>query len=726
LDGTSPDLGFSVIYTEESPPVAISRSPGITDVDNTNIQGLVATIVGASGPQEVLSLNQSLTTPLTFSYTYPQLRVTGMASLSTYEAVVASMQYQNLDDEIANTAARSVNVVITDSAGGNSIPVSTIINIAPVDDNPPMFVPSNVYSFTVQENSPPMTLVGVVSITDPDLPPAQDPPIFSIASANPPEGFSDFFISTNASQGQIFVNGPIDFDGRIQRYSLVVTVQSAARNATATVSIDVTNLADIPPVFPAAQCPLVFSTVENELFSTPLSPQSCTAIDPDNLDSLRYEISGNNQLITIHPTTGILTVVDNIDRETVGVEFAVTITAIDSTQATSRNITVEVQGVNEHPPQFTPPVNIVSVDENVIPSDDPILLVRATDADEVPDLMSNNEFVTRISYSIDTATVLPYFAINDTTGQITQLQVINFEMFQVFQFTVSASDNDFSPTPMQTTTQVIINVVNINDEPPQFVNLTERIVVNENAVVLEQFATIIASDEDINADLRFSILPPAPPQFFLTSVSGVLSATQPLDAEVAPREFDITLQVEDLNTDPRYSTASTVTANTTIVIQDINDIQPRFDSRQYSARVTENSPAGVLVLNVSAVDNDYGLDSNGNSNGNNILSFSFSAVNSPPANTFSINRETGAITTLRPLDREQATRYVFTVVVQDNPVVGLVRVDTATVTIDIEDINEFPPRADPDNYLAFISELLGTGEQIPTYAQAAWNIQCEY
>lgn len=733
LDSTSPEVDISVTFTEDGPPIALSRSPVVADVDNSNLQRLTVSLGIGSGPQEVLSLDQSLISPpLAFSYTFPQLDVTGIASLATYQALIASVRYQNTEGEIADTTPRVATFLITDEGGEVSLAVNAIIAIETVDDNPPVFMPSDVYNFTVLENAATMSLVGTVTITDPDLPPTSNAPTFTIVAATPGEGSGDFVILNNATnpyQGLIYVNGPIDYDMRAQSYRLVILARSASRNATATVFINVINLADIPPVFPVSQCPPVFSVVENAAFSTPLTPPSCTAIDPDNLDALRYGIAGNvlngNPLITIDPITGALTVVDNIDREAVGLEFVVSVIATDSTQSTSRNITVVIQGVNEHDPQFQLPVYTLNIEENTPLSGMALVQLSAVDSDEEPDILSTPNFVTRITYSISAA-VAPYFAINTSSGELWQLQVLDFEMFQEFQFSVVANDNDPSPTSRQGIAQVIINVNNINDERPQFVNLTDRIIVSESTEVLEQFATILASDRDINANLRFSILPPVPPQFLLTSVSGVLSAIQPLDAEMAPREFLITLQVEDIATDVRYSNVSTVTADTTVIVRDENDEMPRFGSRQYFRTVTENSPAGMLVLTVSAVDNDYGLDPDGNSNGNNRLTYSFSGLNAPPANTFAIDSLTGAITTLQPLNREDAAQYVFTVVVQDNPVSGLMRVDTATVTIDIQDVNEFPPRADPDIYFAYISESLGTGEDFPTFAHAAWNISCEY
>lgn len=730
LDSGTPGTGYTATFTENGPPIPLSASPAVRDVDSNNLQSLTVTIVGDTGPEEVLTLDQSLitTNSLSYSYIYPQLTVTGLADLDTYEAIIASVRYQNTADEIAIITNRIAEFSITDAEGGVGS-ASTVIRIMTLDDNPPMFIPTRDYTFTINENVPLNTLVGVVTIIDADLPPELTTPVFTILSATP---FSDFVIVNNPlnpMQGQISVSGSIDYDARAQRYSLMVEVQSASRNANASITINVVNLPDVPPVF--NQCPPPYSVFENEPFNTPLTPSSCTAVDPDGLDPIRYTIEGNviqdSTLITIDENTGILTVVDNIDREMVGTEISVVITAGDSTQNTSRRVPVIILGQNEHDPSFSQPSYVVAFEENLPPSTQPILQVIATDLDESPDLRANPDFVTRITYtieSIDPVTSEQYFSINSTTGEIQQLLPIDYEEITMFQLTVVANDNDATVTPRRTPVLVRVNVININDEAPSFVALPDRIIVRETTPVSGIVTVIATTDPDINAFLSVSILPPVPSQFFLTAVSGILSVLQPLDAEVPPREFNITLQLADTNTDPQYLVAASVFANTTIVIQDENDEIPTFGMPMYSGDVTENSAAGTTVLTVSAQDRDYGFDPDGNLNGNSELSYFFSAQDSPPANTFQINRLTGDITTASRLNREDAASYEFTVVVQDGGIPA--RVDTARVRIEVRDINEFPPVADPDIYFSFVSESAPVGEQIATYAQVAWNISRKY
>ena len=736
LDSLSDGNGFSVNFKENGNPVNLSRDPSVTDVDSTGLQQLVATIRGGSEADDVLFITQSIPDiTLTIGYVYPNLTVIGLATIAVYEDIIASIRYENTADEIDDVSSKMVDFFIIDASGESSaLPVTTVINIVPVDDNPPVFVPNNIYHFSVGENSLVPSLVGTVTVLDADLPSNTDLPIFSIINAVPVVGFSDFLIQTDPAdsfQGQIYTNGLIDFEQN-KRYTLAVEVQSANRSMVATVFIAVTNLADIAPEF--SHCPPMYIVTEHELFATPLTPPRCTAIDPDDLDQITYSIDGNivggNNLIAINPTTGDLTVVDTIDREIFGVSFMVHITASDSTQFTDRTVTVVIQGVNEHDPVIDPGSRFLSVQENSLLDGVALLRVMAHDQDEVPDLMADPEFSSRITFRISAVNPAPgvaYFSINSTSGDIMQLLPIDYELFQSFALIVVASDNDATIQPRLSSIEVTVAVTNINDEPPMFINLPQRIIVSERYQVRHQITVIQFSDSDIDSRLSVSFVPHAPSNFLLTSISGVLSVNQPLDAEVPRRVFAVMLQLRDLNTDARYNASSRVFANTTIVIEDANDNSPMFDLREYTGMVFENSPAGFTVLNVSASDADYGVDVNSFPNGNSRLTYFFLGSDAPPSNTFAIDHITGAITKLHPLNRENIASFTFTVLVRDNPASGdLANSDTATVTINIQDINEFPPVPDPAQYFAFVSESSAIGTRILTYAEVAWNISREY
>ena len=721
LDSTSTD-DYIVNFVEEGGPVSLTNAAVLTDADNTNMQELTVTLVGGAGPQEVLTVNQALIVPsLTSSYAFPELVVQGVASISTYQAIINSVTYNNLDSEIANVNTRMAEFVVTDAAGGSSEPVATNITITPVDDNPPVFQPSDVYTFSVPENSNVNTLVGTLTVTDADQSPEITVPLFSIISSTPGFGSSDFRIINNVLQpfeGQLLVNDALDFDAKATTYSLVVRASSGPFNITALVTVNINNLPDIQPEF--TNCPTEFSVIENEVVSTLILP-GCTAVDPDGLDTITYSISGNIvggiRLIDINTATGALSVFNSIDREVVGVSFEVVITASDSTLSSTRNSTIVINGENEFPPAFTAASYTTMVTENAAPSSSPLISVVASDQDEQPDIMADPDFVSRITFSFMNPTTV--FSINSTTGEIYQLEVVDREQESQYVLQVVASDNDPTPLPRSAIATVFINVENVNDEPPAFVALDDTIVVSEAfpAAPNMPFYTIDFSDPDANANLQVT-LSPTSTEFLLNSATGELSLNVRLDADSPPRSYTYNITLTDLNTAPAYASARSVAQVITILVEDSNDNIPQFTTAIFEGNVTENQPAGTVVLQVTATDGDYGFDTAGARNGYNILRYSF--LNAP-ANTFAINESTGVVTKVTELDREDQAEFELTVVVRDSPVSGVARTNQAIVRITILDVNEFRPQVDPNQYFISLPEDTQANTPLDTYVRGYWR-----
>ena len=719
-------VNFTTEFVEEGPPVSLSQSVVLLDEDDVNMLRLAVTLVDSSGTEEVLALDSSLITPpLTYSFVYPTLSVNGIASVPSYRDIIESVTYSNTAAEIGDNSDRLVEFVVTDVHGGESIHVFTSIMIRQVDDNPPVFVPSNIYNFTVDENSPNLTLVGTLEVEDADLPRGSDIPTFTILSASPGFGTSDFFIRNNRFdhfQAEILVNGRIDFDVRRESYTLTVQAASGSFTMTATVYITVENLPDIAPMF--TDCPFEFRVSENEATFEPLMPPRCAASDPDNLDNIVYTIAGNEirgiVLVDIDSNTGELSVVNNINREVIGPQFVVRITISDSTQSTSRNITVIIIGQNEFAPEFSSSLYTGAVDENEV------LLMRvvdvdATDEDEGPDIEANPLFISRIIYDlrvVSPATVVDYFTINNVTGEVFQLRPIDYEEINEFQLEVTALDNDPAGIVMYSTVPVVITVRNINDEPPFFTTFEDFIVVSELTPPRTTFFTFAFDDPDSdNLQLQFAL--PAPSQFLLLATSGGLSTLVPLDADVEPRQYNFTIILTDLDTpSDSIDRIGSISANITIAVQDSNDNLPQFNENVYETSVIENSPNGSSVVTVGATDADYGFDALGAPNRNNELRY---FLIDAPVNTFAIDTVTGEITKLRPLDREAQAEYTFTVGVRDNPISGSPLVDTAEVRVTVTDVNEHNPLADPSRYYIFVPEDTSPGTELPTYVEVAWN-----
>lgn len=724
LDSISPDVNFVVTFVEEGGPVILSREPTLMDIDDESIQELELTLMDASGPQEVLNVTEFLPSGVTFNYVYPTLRVVGIASIDIYTDIISSITYNNLDSEIASNNTRIVEFNVTDRNGGISAAVYTDIRIQPVDDNAPSFT-SDEYIFEVEENSARSTLVGIVEISDLDMPAGRDVPVFTFTTASPLFGTSDFRIINDPSdlyQGRILVNFDLDFDGRVTTYILTLQASSGDFTDQVTVTINIINLPDIDPVF--TNCSLQFSVFENEVLSTPLMPSSCQAVDPDNLDVIMYSILGNVigglRLVNINPTTGVIFVDNNINREIVGVQFTVTISATDTAGSVNQTSMVIIMGENEFPPTFDQPSYSSIVFENQQPSLVPIVTVSATDADEVPDLTFIAGFVSRITYSLSIVetTPTPFFSINSTTGAIFQEEVLDFETIPQFTLEVTASDNDATDVPMDRLVIVTVVVRNINDELPFFVNFSDTIEIPESPPI-ENFHTVRFGDPDIDSSLQLVLLP-AGQEFLLNSASGQLSSVVELDADIEPRVYTYNVTLTDLSTNQAYDGARSVIESLAIVVVDVNDNTPRLTQPLFEGSVTENEPAGSVILQVFATDADYGLDPAGQSNGNNILRFSL--LGAPP-NIFAIDELTGLLSKRQALDREEQAVYEFTVIVVDSPSQGLALSNGAMVRITVLDENEFPPRVDPSQYFISVLENISVPSLLETTARVSWNYQ---
>nr|BAD60800.1 protocadherin2-gamma-c6-sCP1 [Danio rerio] len=119
-----------------------------------------------------------------------------------------------------------------------------------------------------------------------------------------------------------------------------------------------------------------------------------------------------------------------------------------------------------------------------------------------------------------------------------------------------------------------------------------------------------------------------------------------------------------------------------IIVQDINDNEPKFEVASYKASVVEKATFDLSVLKIKATDPDEGL--------NGEIEYLF-AAHTPESvrNVFRVNVETGEIKVIGGLDYETKKSYTFDVCAKDkgNPELE----GQSSVQIDIIDENDNPP-----------------------------------
>lgn len=410
-----------------------------------------------------------------------------------------------------------------------------------------------------------------------------------------------------------------------------------------------------PPTIASGQ---TFSVIENSFGGTIVG--TVVADDPDNVQTLRYDIIGGNtgEAFFIDPETGVIVVSDGrpLDHEvnpTFQLEVRVTDNGIPQL-SNSAIVTIDVLN-SEDAPIFDA-TGPFMVDENSA-AGTAVGTVSAHDVDP-------GQIVTFLIRSGNTNGA---FAINETTGVISVANSIalDYEANPVFTLEVIATDNG-SPR-LSSSAHVTIFVENGN-EPPIIDD--QSFAIDENSPIGTVAAVVRATDPDAGQTLTFSIVSGNDAgAFAIDERTGWITVVDrgPLNFE-RTETFSLTVRVED-NGSPIMSCSGDVT----IDLNDINESAVFTSPSTFT--VEENSAFGTLVGTVSAVDEDRGQ----------TLRY-FIVGSGNVDNAFSVDETTGAITVTGALDFELRPTYSLTIQATDS---GNLNVAT-TIVISLVNTNDAP------------------------------------
>ncbi|KAG9508984.1 Protocadherin-like wing polarity protein stan, partial [Fragariocoptes setiger] len=351
-----------------------------------------------------------------------------------------------------------------------------------------------------------------------------------------------------------------------------------------------------------------------------------------------------------------------------------------------------------HAPQFSERQYTAKVLEDIAWKSRPIVArVTATDADEGAEA--------HLRYSIigDSVNSQSTFQIDPVSGHISVVAPLDYEIENSYRLVVRAQD---SGSPVRSNvTFVTITVVDVNDNTPHFTNPCYQETIVENTPPNTKIMRVQAFDGDSgdNGAVRYDILRSSlmPQQqssqfpFSIDAETGFIHTTQTIDREENSM-YEFIVEASDLGIPSRTST-STVK----ILVEDVNDNRPQFDSQIYEAQVTELSPPGTQVITVQATDRD---DSS-------RLTFAIVAGNI--RSRFSIttvHNNQGVISVAQPLDYKLERRYSLLVSATDSG--GLK--DEATIMINVTDANTHRPVIERGPYSVQVPEDVPVGHTVVT------------
>lgn len=132
---------------------------------------------------------------------------------------------------------------------------------------------------------------------------------------------------------------------------------------------------------------------------------------------------------------------------------------------------------------------------------------------------------------------------------------------------------------------------------------------------------------------------------------------------------------------------------------------PQFKHPSYHVSVPENEPAGTQVITLIANDPDDGKAGR--------LAFSMEALFDSRSNDFfSIDSQTGSVTTVQSLDREIKDTHVFKAIVTDNG--SPERSGITYLTVTVSDTNDHSPVFEQNEYRVSIRENVEVGFEVMT------------
>ncbi|XP_059409714.1 protocadherin-18a isoform X2 [Carassius carassius] len=204
-----------------------------------------------------------------------------------------------------------------------------------------------------------------------------------------------------------------------------------------------------------------------------------------------------------------------------------------------------------------------------------------------------------------------------------------------------------------------VEILDINDNAPQFARPVIPIEISESAAVGTRIPLDSATDPDVgeNSLNTYSL---TPSDFFMIDILArtdgakyaELVVLKELDREVRA-SYELQFSASDRGVPPKFGTTLLK-----ISIADSNDNNPVFEKPSYVINLLENSSLGSLLIDLNATDPDEGT------NGKIVYSFS-SHVSPKILETFKINSDNGHLTLMRKVDFESTNSLDIDVQAQD-------------------------------------------------------------
>ncbi|XP_051876088.1 cadherin-related family member 2-like isoform X2 [Pristis pectinata] len=347
-------------------------------------------------------------------------------------------------------------------------------------------------------------------------------------------------------------------------------------------------------------------------------------------------------------------------------------------------------------PTFMANMTVVRVTEDA-PKGTSVFRIAAEDKDGDP-----------LLYGLEGELASVYFTVNSTSGDVTIKEAIDREIYANSNdhFGITITVDDGLNALVKKTLHIFIE--DVNDNAPAFKGLPYQADVAENEEVGMEIFKVFASDSDRgnNGSVTYEILEFIPSdnvELFEISKNGSVFLKGQLEFARASIYQVLVKAVDQGKPEAKYSTTRLI-----INVIDIPNKPPEYLSSVYHVRIPENLPVNTVIITVTAIDGDRGI--------NNPITYSINGTS-----TFKVDNVTGKVTTASMLDRENMEELItidITAFELVNGIKDLSATATTTITILILDVNDNKPifysmhGTSTDTFRAIVPEETANGMPI--------------
>ncbi|XP_042625557.1 protocadherin-15-like [Cyprinus carpio] len=484
-------------------------------------------------------------------------------------------------------------VIKAEQDNGHPLPAYANLQIEILDENnqAPYFQRSSYQGFISESASVGTTISGSANLTAPlgiialdnDIEETKDPQLKITLN----DYTSIFSITSTGITRYLTLLKPVDREIQTNYTLTLVASDGVQQSRPVTVDILVIDANDNTPTFSQVSYSV-------EIFTNMLPGETILQLTAQDADAglnglITYAIlAGDQGDFIINNRTGRITLAPGVTLS-VGRSYALTVRASDNapdprTRSSITTVYIEVLPPNnQSPPRF--PLQTYNLEISEAMRIGAILLnLQATDRELDP-----------ITYQIASGDPQQVFNLSRTIGLLLLAKPLDRETIDQYRLIVTASDGH--PGGISTATVSIV-ITDVNDNDPTF-----DLTLPRNLTVREEEANVFvgqvrATDPDggLNGQVQYRLLSFV--SLFTINATGSIFTAVPLDRETRSR-YDLIVETSDGAVEPRRTTITLL-----VEVTDINDNSPVFSQPIYTVNVPENTPAGTVILRLSAVDAD--------------------------------------------------------------------------------------------------------------------------